>query len=117
MLRSGVSFKALMQLLGHSSPEMTLRYLEITQPDLQREYHLALTNPRHLVPTPRVRSISHSPTADLSSLLNAIHAVQQILEMFRRALPDGEQRRLLARIGNRLIKISAQLRNGATGEK
>ena len=48
MLRSGVDLPALMQLLGHASPEMTLRYLKITQPDLQREYHQALSHPRHL---------------------------------------------------------------------
>jgi integrase len=53
MLRSGVGFPALMQLLGHASPEMTLHYLKITQPDLQREYHQALSHPRHLVPSPR----------------------------------------------------------------
>jgi hypothetical protein len=30
--------------------------------------------------------------------------------MFRRALPNGSERRLLARIGNRIAKIIAQLR-------
>jgi hypothetical protein len=30
--------------------------------------------------------------------------------MFRRALPDGSERRLLGRIGNRITKIIAQLR-------
>jgi hypothetical protein len=38
MLRSAVSFPALMKLLGHSSPEMTLLYAEFTQTDLQREF-------------------------------------------------------------------------------
>ena len=52
MLRSGVSLTGVMKLLGHASPEMTLLYLEITQPDLQREYHLARSHPRHLLPTP-----------------------------------------------------------------
>jgi len=110
MLRSGVSFTGIMQLLGHTSPQMTLRYLEITQPDLQREYHLALAHPRHLVPVPRGLSVSHSAPADLSSLLNAIDATRHILEMLRRSLPDGEQRRALGRVGNRLVKMSAQLR-------
>ena len=52
MLRAGVSFTGVMELLGHTSPDMTLLYLEITQPDLQREYHLARSHPRHLVPSP-----------------------------------------------------------------
>jgi hypothetical protein len=41
MLRAGVGFAGVMQLLGHKSPHMTLEYLEITQPDLQREFLLA----------------------------------------------------------------------------
>ena len=50
MLRSGVTLTGVMELLGHTSPEMTLLYLQITQPDLQREYHLARQHPRHQVP-------------------------------------------------------------------
>jgi integrase len=53
MLRAGVSLVGLMELLGHASPEMTLRYLAITQPDLQREYQLARSQPRHRVPSPQ----------------------------------------------------------------
>jgi len=46
MLRAGVSFAAVMKLLGHKSPHMTMEYLEITQQDLQREFQLALSHPR-----------------------------------------------------------------------
>ena len=53
MLRSGMSFSSLMKLLGHSSPEMTMRYVEIVQSDLQHEFHLARSQPRHLAPRPR----------------------------------------------------------------
>jgi hypothetical protein len=111
MLRSGVDFPAVMQLLGHTSPEMTLRYLEITQSDLQREYHQALSHPRHLVPSPRALPPSSSARADTPTLLIAIDAARHILEMIRRALPDGSHRRLLTRVGNRLAKILAQLRS------
>jgi hypothetical protein len=111
MLRSGVSFPAVMQLLGHSSPEMTLRYLKITQPDLQREYHQALSHPRHLVPSPRTLPQSCSARADLSTLLLAMDGAQYILQMLCRALPDGSHRRLLTRVGRRLRKISTQLRS------
>src|SRR6266481_9691668 len=44
MLRLGVSLPALMQLLGHSDIRMTLRYVQVTQQDLQREFHLARLN-------------------------------------------------------------------------
>jgi site-specific recombinase XerD len=46
MLRAGVTLTAVMKLLGHKSPHMTLHYLEITQADLQREYHLARAQPQ-----------------------------------------------------------------------
>jgi site-specific recombinase XerD len=113
MLRAGVSFPAVMQLLGHTSPEMTLRYLKITQPDLQREYHRALSHPRHLVPSLRALPQSSSARADLPSLLLAIDAAQYVLQMLCRTLPDNSDRRLLNRVGRRLSKILNQLRSVA----
>ena len=110
MLRSGVGLPALMQLLGHASPEMTLRYLKITQPDLQREYHQALSHPRHLIPSPRALPLA-STRADLPTLLLAMDAAQYILQMICRTPPDGPHRRLLARVSRRLAKILNQLRS------
>ena len=109
MLRSGVTLTGVMELLGHTSPEMTLLYLQITQPDLQREYHLARQHPRHQVPCPQALRSSASFRADLPSLLNSLDTARYILEMFRRTLPEDDTRRLLDRIGNRLIKIVAEL--------
>ncbi len=45
---------------------MTLEYLEITQQDLQREFHLALSHPRHLVP-----SRTTSPAQPLAQICQA----------------------------------------------
>ena len=109
MLRAGVTFPGIMELLGHASPDMTLLYLEITQPDLQREYHLARSQPRHLVPSPRAQA-SASSRADLPGLLDSLDTAQHVLEMFRRSLPEGSARRLLDRVHNRLFKIAAELR-------
>jgi integrase len=111
MLRSGVTLTGVMELLGHTSPEMTLLYLEITQPDLQREYHLAREHPRHQVPCPQALRSSASFRADLPSLLSSFDTARYVLEMFRRTLPEDDTRRLLDRIGNRLTKIAAQLRD------
>ena len=107
MLLAGVTFAGLMQLLGHNSPEMTLVYLKLTQPDLQLEYQSALSHPRHLVPNPRL-----SPSAlcaNLPTLLASLQAAQHVLEMFRRAVTDDSTRHLLDRISNRLIKLVAEL--------
>jgi integrase len=109
MLRSGVSLPALMKLLGHSSPEMTLLYAEVTQTDLQREFQLAHAQPRHLAPLPNVPT-SASPQADLPGVLHSLRAAQHVLEMFRRTLPEVGDRRILDRLMNRLAKILSQLR-------
>src|SRR5438045_3100664 len=87
MLRSGVSLPALMKLLGHSTPKMTLLYAEITQADLQREFHLARSHPRHLVPPPKLSVPPSGPQADLPGVLHSLQAAQHVVEMFRRSLP------------------------------
>jgi site-specific recombinase XerD len=106
MLRAGVGFAGVMKLLGHKSPHMTLEYLEVTQQDLQREFHLARSHPRHLAPSRTVSSAS-SPRADLASLIDSLKAAQHVLEMFRRSLAEDSPRRLLNRLARRLVKILA----------
>ena len=114
MLRAGVSFPGIMKLLGHSSPDMTMRYLGVALPDLQREYQLARSQPRHLVPQPKQ---SKSAGADLPGLLDALRAAQHVLEMFRRTLPEGNSRRRLGRIANRLTKMICEAHALETTEK
>jgi site-specific recombinase XerD len=104
MLRAGVGFASVMQLLGHLSPNMTLQYLEITQQDLQREFQLATTHPRHWAPS-RTASSASPPRADLAGLIDSLKAAQHVLEMFRRSLAEDFPRRLLARLARRLVKI------------
>jgi len=108
MLRSGVGFPAVMKLLGHSSPDMTMLYLDIALTDLQREFHLARSQPRHLVPQPRLSSAS--ARTGLDGLLDSLLAAQHTLEMFRRSLPAGPPRRHLVRLSNRLTKILSEIR-------
>ena len=109
MLRAGVGFAGVMQLLGHKSPHMTLEYLEITQQDLQREFQLARAHPRHLAPSRAVSSAS-PPRADLPSLIDSLKTAQHVLEMFRRSLAEDSPRRLLGRLARRLAKILVQAR-------
>jgi len=108
MLRSGVDFPAVMKLLGHSSPDMTMLYLDIVLTDLQREFHLARSQPRYLAPQPKLSSAS--TRTGLEGLIDSLLAAQHILEMFRRSLPAGAPRRHLDRLSNRLTKIVAKAR-------
>jgi len=112
MLRAGVSFPALMKLLGHTSPEMTMQYLDVALTDLQREFELARSKPRHLVPQPRVPSAPLR--TGLGGVLDSLLAAQHTLEMFRRALPNGSPRRHFDRLSNRLTKILSEARKLAT---
>ncbi len=112
MLRCGVGFPAVMKLLGHSSPDMTMLYLEIVLTDLQREFHLARSQPRHLAPQPKLSRAS--TRTGLEGLIDSLLAVQHVLEMFRRSLPAGAPRRHLDRLSNRLTKIVAEARTLAT---
>jgi integrase len=115
MLRSGVEFVSIMKLLGHSSPEMTMLYLEVALTDLQREFHQARSQPRHLAPQPR--SHSASTRTGLDGVIDSLLTAQHVMEMFRRALPDGAPRRCLDRLSNRLTKILSEARELNIPEK
>ena len=110
MFRSGVSFPGVMKLLGHSSPTMTMRYLGIALPDLQREFLLARSQPRHLTPRARTPASLNSGRADHAGLLDSLLVAQHVLEMFRRGLPEGDARSRLDRLANRLTKILSEAR-------
>ena len=112
MIRSGVGFPALMILLGHTSPDMTMRYVEVALTDLRREFDLARSQPRHLVPQPKTSTASLR--AGLDGVIDALLFAQHVLEMFRRALPVGPSRSRLARLSNRLIKIATEARKLTT---
>ena len=71
MLMAGVTFVGVMKLLGHSSPEMTMAYLKVTQSDLQREYLAALAKVRHLVPLPRLPLSPHMECNGLPTLMDS----------------------------------------------
>ena len=108
MLRAGVTLPAVMKLLGHVNPEMTMRYLDVALLDLQREFNLARSQPRHLVPAPRLPASVGQP--NVIGLLDSLNVAQHVLEMFRRTLPQGPDRSLLDRLANRLTKIASEAR-------
>lgn len=108
MLRSGVTFPAVMKLLGHKSADMTALYVEVAQTDLQREFHHAQSQPRHIAPRPHAPLTS--PRPGLDGVIDSLLVAQHTLEMFRRTLDDGHPRRCLDRLSNRLIKIFAEVR-------
>ena len=108
MVRSGVTLPAVMKLLGHADPGMTMRYIEVTSNDLHTEFRLARSQPRHLAPHPKAPTIS--PRAGLDGVVESLLFAQHAIEMFRRSLPDGPPRHCLDRLSNRLTKILSETR-------
>jgi site-specific recombinase XerD len=112
MLRSGISFPVLMKLLGHVDPAMTMRYVDVALTDLEREFQLARSKPRHLAPQPKT---SATPLrTGLDGLIDSLIAAQHVMEMFRRSLPNGPVRNRLLRLSKRLFKIRAEIRKLGT---
>jgi site-specific recombinase XerD len=117
MLRLGVSLPALMQLLGHKDIRMTLRYVQVTQQDLQREFHTArqrALQPHH-VPVLSVPNCASA--ADLPGIRQALAAARHLLEMYRRGLSDEKTQRRLQRLDRRLLDVAEQIDRIATAEK
>jgi integrase len=108
MVRAGVSLPALMKLLGHVNPEMTMRYVEVAATDLQREFQMARSQPRHMAPQPKAPIVTLR--AGLDGVVDSLLFAQHSIEMFRRSLPDGPPRRRLDRFSNRLTKILSETR-------
>jgi site-specific recombinase XerD len=117
MLQLGVSLPALMQLLGHKDIRMTLRYLLVTQQDLQCEFHRARQNATHPHCLPTLALPKDIPSADLPGIRQALEATRHLLEMYRRQLSDEKTRCKLRRLDKRLLGVVSQLQGIHTEEK
>jgi site-specific recombinase XerD len=115
MLRCGMSLLALKELMGHKDIRMTLRYLKVTQPDLQREFYRARNNRVQPYCIPSL-SVS-TATSDLPGIRHALAATRHLLEMYRRQLSDVRISRSLRRLDRRLLDVDKQLRKVAAAEK
>jgi site-specific recombinase XerD len=117
MRRLGVSLPALMELLGHQDIRMTMRYVQITQQDLQHEFHAARQRAAqpHQVPVLSVPICGAS--ANIPGIRQALAAARHLLEMYRRGLPDERTRRRLQRLDRRLLDVTDQLNSIGKEEK
>jgi hypothetical protein len=94
LVRAGVGLPTLMKLLGHVNHEMTMRYVEVAGTDLQREFHLARSQPRRLAPQPKAPN--SSPRGGLDGVKRRRCAAAQLSRLkpkspghFLRGLDDG----------------------------
>ena len=109
--RAGVSLPALKELIDHKSLRMTLRYVQVSQNDLQREFHAAslkLANSHSPLPMP-LAAMGPDVSTGLPALSQALAITQHLLEMYRRQLSNGAEQRTLNRLTNRLTKVATEL--------
>jgi hypothetical protein len=90
-----------------------MKYVLVAGDDLQREFHLARSHPRHLAPQPKAPTIL--PRAGLEGVVDSLLFAQHATEMFRRSLPDGPARHRLDQFANRLTAISGERQRFWTG--
>jgi site-specific recombinase XerD len=117
MVRLGISLPALMQLLGHRDIRMTLRYVQITQADLQREYFAARLKAAERYTVPQLAPAPASTTAGLAGIRHALTAIRHMLEMYRRQLTDQKTSRKMRRLASRLLAVATEIQNLDTTEK
>jgi site-specific recombinase XerD len=117
MVRLGVSLPALMQLLGHRDIRMTLRYVQITQADLQREYFAARLKAAERYTVPQLAAPTGSTTAGLAGIRQALTAICHLLEMYRRQFTDEKTSRKVRRLDSRLRAVAAEVQKLDSTEK
>jgi hypothetical protein len=98
---------------------MTLRYVEVTQQDLQHEFHRARLNTAqpYLIPTLPLPPTTAPLRAGLPAIRDAIAATRHLLQMFRLQLEDDKIRHKLRRLTQRLLNIHHELDRLTTTEK
>jgi len=115
LVRLGVSLPALMQMMGHRDIRMTLRYVEVVQVDLQREFHRARQNTASLYSIPQLPLPSSKVPmqVDLATIRQSIAATHHLLQLLQPQLED-KARRKLRRLTQRLLNIDHELNHLAS---
>ena len=89
---------------------MTLRYVQVVQLDLQREFHRARQNTASLYSIPQLPLPANKVTApvDLPVIRQAIAATHHLLQLLQPQL-EAKARRKLRRLTQRLLNIDHEL--------
>jgi hypothetical protein len=87
--RASVSLLAIMKLLGHLKPEMTMLYVETSLLDLQREFNLARSQPRHLLLASRLAASIRENAQDKPSGNRRGEAVTNHYDLLSRLRPSA----------------------------
>ena len=118
MARAGMPVPALMKLLGHKTPKMTMRYVQVAQNDVREAYDQAMTQlsvirsvqSRALpsLPVPAAALPQHTGSDQLIKLMEAMITC---LESHRRDELDASRSKQLHRFTKRMRKAGYDLKD------
>ena len=115
MARAGMPVPALMKLLGHTTPKMTMRYVEVAQADVRQAYDQALTQLSVIRSvqsrTMPVSSVAVPQQTGSSQLPKLMEAMITALESQRRDTPDPRRAQQLHRFIKRIRKAGYDLKD------
>jgi ribosomal protein S15P/S13E len=109
MARAGMPVPALMKLLGHRTPKMTMRYVEVAQVDVRKAYDEALVQLQAMHTIQAKALLPHSTLPSQPApeqLLNLMAATIVRLEHLRRDTHDPAEANKLYRLVKRLRKTA-----------
>ena len=112
MLRAGMSLPALKELLGHRSVRMTMRYVHVTQTDLQQQYLEARQRIASLYVLPKLPITKNTPIhqcSDVQTICASLAAARHMLEMYRRRCADEHVDKKLRRLTTRVAVLAKKI--------
>ncbi len=110
LIRNGLSLPAVMRLLGHTNLKMTLRYVEVTNDDLGRDYLRAMERARHRYA--QLKSVASQDPRGLSEpdkVGDAFDRLVACVQAVRFAHPDPVRRKKFQRFVERLRRVQGEL--------
>jgi site-specific recombinase XerD len=116
MARAGVPVPALMKLLGHKTPKMTMRYVEVAQVDVRQAYDQALVQMKTIrslqartLPMLPVSSSALPYTPTPNQLSKLMETMICCLDNLRRDAPHYARSQQLQRLVKRIRKVQYDL--------
>lgn len=115
LLRNGLPLPAVMKLLGHTTLQMTLRYVEVTNEDLGRHYLKAVERVRQHYPMPNLEEVADLAMAGeqgphpRQAIDAAFDQIVSRIQALRFEQPDPARRRKLQRFVERLRRTQGEI--------
>ena len=115
MARTGMPVPALMKLLGHRTPKMTMHYVEVAHTDLRKAYDHALDQIQIIdrLHTPQLPTASWAPSyaENIEEVPQLFDALITRLESSRRDATNQARSKQLHRFIKRIRKVRDDVRN------